>query len=258
MSASTDQMDRRILNAGSYRIEAEGPMQWRLRRRGRAVGLYDSLTSAKAAAARIDRVRRRRAALLRWSLLMLAGLTAIALILAVRTTTNPVHAPSAGFVAGMQQAHQSIAEGRTVPGDYSVDENGFTGAVVARPGPETPYDVLMGEYAGRCYVMFWQPGFLPQGGVLDSSLECVPSTAIFGIANSYEAVSPAADRHLPGLVGEDIVWESLLPPERHIRWWVVPAVIAGFFVVIRAGTNLAAVAIRMDGPGPFSRFHTGR
>ncbi len=210
------------------------------------MGLFETLSAAKSAARQAERRRLMRRAVAGWLALFLAGAVAMILLASFPEVPNPEYPPAAALAADLRAAYESIVAGESVVGDYHVAEDGYEGGLVVRPGTVRQYNVLMGESAGRCYLMWWHEGFLPQGGVLKRSLECHPSTVIFGIANSYEKVSPASDRHLVSLIGTTIVWEQLLPSPTRFGWWVVPGIAVALLLAVMALVNMVVVLIRRE------------
>lgn len=231
---------------GPYQVVLEGPGRWRLERRGRSMGIFESLSSAQSVAGLAERRRLMRRAVAGWLALCLVGIAAVIWLAAFPEVPNPDYPPAEALAADLRDAYDSIVAGESVVGDYQAVADGFEGGLVVRPGTDREYNVLMAESAGRCYVMWWHEGFLPQGGVLKRSLECHPSTVIFGIANSYEKVSPASDRHLVNLIGSTIVWEQLLPSPTRFGWWVVPGIAIALLLAVTALVNMVVVLIRRE------------
>lgn len=229
---------------GSYRVVLEGPKHWSLSRRGRSIGVFETLSAAKSAALETERRRLRRRTVTMWLAVSLAAAAAVVLLAAFPKVPNPDYPPAEALAGDLRVAYRSIVAGVSVAGEYHSVSDGFEGGVVVRPGTNQGYNVLMGESGGDCYVLWWEGSQLPQGGVLAQSLECRPSTAIFGVGNSYERFAPATDRQVVSPSDEDILSGSLLPSQTRFGWWVLPGISIGLLVAITALVRMVVVLIR--------------
>ncbi len=229
---------------GPYRVVLEGPRRWRLSRQGHSIAMFESLSAAKSAAEQVERRRRKRQAAAIWLAVSLLAAAAVVLVAAFPKVPNPDYPPAEALAEHLRSAYRSIQAGEAVPGQYQVGTDGFEGGVVLRPGTDREYNVLMGKSGGECYVIWWDDGYLPQGGVLVKSLDCRPSTVIFSVGNNYERFSPAADRRLLNVTGTDIVSEQILPSPTRFGWWVVPGIAVGLLVSMMALVRMVVVLIR--------------
>lgn len=229
---------------GPYRIVLEGPKRWSLSRLGHSVGVFDTLSGAKSAASEVERRRLKRRAAMMWLAVSLVATAAVVLLAALPEVPNPDYPPAEALAGDLRSAYRSIVAGESVPGDYQTATDGFEGGLVVRPGTDEEYSVLMGESGGWCYVIWWEGSLPPQGGVLAQSLECRPSTVIFGTANSYERFSPATNRQVVNPTDENIVSEQLLPSPTRFGWWVLPGISVALLVAITALVRMVVVLIR--------------
>jgi hypothetical protein len=179
-----------------------------------------------------------------WLAVSLLAAAAVVLVAAFPKVPNPDYPPAEALAGDLRSAYRSIVAGESLPGGYHLATDGFEGASVVRPGTDQAYDVLMGESGGSCYVIWWDDSHLPQGGVLAQSLDCRPSTVIFGTTNSYEKFSPATDRQVLNPTDTEILSEQILPSPTRYGWWVVPGITVALLVSIMALVNMVVVLIR--------------
>jgi hypothetical protein len=231
---------------GPYRIVLEGLRRWRLERGDRLIGMFETLSAAKAAAGEEERRRAKRAAVAKWLGVSLVAATVVVLLASFPKVPNPDYPPAETLAQGLTSAYRSIRSGETVAGQYQVATDGFEGGVVLRPGTDLEYNILMGESEGECYVLWWNDGDLPNGGVLAQSLECRPSTVVFGSHNSYQVFAPASDLNVANPADTEIVSDKILPSPTQFGWWVVPGIAVALLVAIMALVRVVVVLIRKE------------
>jgi hypothetical protein len=207
--------------AGRYRVQPVEPSGWELVAAGVSLGHYARASTAKAAAARLDRTRSRRAAIgLRvGALIAAAGL--IAGVMSLRMEPNPARAAAANLADRIDAAHGEVAAGAAMT---SIDDPVLAAAVVPLPtGGEM--NIITGEAAGDCYAFYWSKTRGPVARLLVPDLPCMPSAAMVQSAhNVYHRQTPAVAGHLPTF-GAVFDWEGVLPPVRRQRPWVIPALL---------------------------------
>lgn len=231
---------------GPYRVVLESPKHWVLSREGRAIGIYETLSAAKAAALEVQRRRAKRRSVFAWLSVSVGAAAVVVLLAAFPKVPNPEYPPAEALAQDLRSAYRSIQAGQSVPGDYRVATDGFEGGVVVRPGTDREYDVLTGKSDGSCYVIWWDDSHLPQRGVLAKSLECRPSKVVFGTTNSYEVFSPATDLKVANPTDVEIVPEGILPSPTRFGWWVLPGISVALLVSIMALVRLVVVLIRRE------------
>ena len=224
---------------GRYEIELIGPSEWQLSIGMRPRSRHRRASSARAAAERLERLRRRRSGLYSHSSILVAAAVVLVLILPYQHQTNPSYEPALELTTGMQSAFEDITADRADTSDFVPASSSFDGAVVPRNG--TDLEVLVGTSNNECYVMFWGPDYRPRAGVLVSSLAC-RAEAVLGtsVEANYKRFTPTETHHLPGTSAFN--WERVLPPPTRLPRWYFPAVIGLAFVLLRSLVSVSMVA----------------
>jgi hypothetical protein len=214
------------------RAEPEG---WDLFDRGARRNRFGRASSARAAALRIDRLRRRRIRVMQHLLIAAAAVGLGALLIALRFEPNPAWIKGVALTERFDSVFAAVESG--VPPE-AIDEPGLDVALVSLPKGAAPVHMITGGAGGQCYGFYWNETRGPVARALVPGLACEPGPAITTSGhNVYHRQTPIASGHLP--VGRNAFdWNDVLPDEQRVRPWVIPALILlggfGVSMLVRA------------------------
>ena len=147
---------------------------------------------------------------------VLAGLAlfAIALLVRYQVVQSPLYDTSRAYVESMERAFRRLESGDATPADFRDPTDGFAGFAL----PEANMEGIIGEFAGRCYVVWYRPGVGAGAGVLGSEMSCMAQPSLeFSQSYARQVVVVPADR----AADVAIEWDELLPPSRTPTWFVL-------------------------------------
>jgi hypothetical protein len=228
--------------SGRYEILPDRPSGWRLYVSGRPAGHFARASSARMAAARVERRRRRRHRLAARGALIAALVAVIAVLGATRMTDNPARRDAAALAAEIETAHTAIRAGAP---PASVVSSRVDAAIVDIPRGD-PVVMISGEAAGRCYVMYWNERRGPVARWLVDGLPCRPDAAAATSAhNVYHAQTPAAAGHLPWF-NDAFDFDDILPPEQRQQPWTLPAMLAAATAALIATVDATKLMLGVE------------
>jgi hypothetical protein len=231
--------------SGRYEILAGSPSGWQLRIAGRPGGCFSRASSARMAAARIERRRRKRLRLGAAGAVIATLIALIAVLGTARMSDNPARPEAETLAAEMEAGHAAIRSGAP---PTSVVSDRIEAAVVEIPGGD-PIIMLSGEAAGRCYVMYWNERRGPVSRWLVDGLPCRPDAAAATSGhNVYHAQTPAVSGHLP-LSNPAWDFDDILPPEQRQQPWWVPAVLATAASALLVAVDATRVMLGVEPAG---------
>ncbi len=145
---------------------------------------------------------------------MLLALLAIGFLMRYRAVQSPLYESSRVYVESMENAFRTLELGTAQPADYSAPVDGFTGFQLN----ESRLFGVIGEYSGRCYVLWERPGIGAGAGVLNRGLPCAPGPHL-DFSDSYVdqvvVLTPTA------AATTTIEWDRLLPPSGTPSWFIL-------------------------------------
>ena len=230
--------------AGRYAVRAVRPGAWDLLVAGRRRDSYRRASSARAAADRLESVRRRsvgifvRAA----AAVLLIGLIVVGARYPLEP--DPARRPSVALAAQMDTAYHAVLAGGSIE---AADRPGLRAAVVTVPYGD---DLMMltGEAAGRCYALYWNERRGPVARGLVPGLACEPSAALAQSAhNVYHSQTPPVAGHLPDLAGS-FDWDHVLPAPERLRPWLIPTGVLLGAAALWLLVGASRVALGVDRP----------
>ena len=147
---------------------------------------------------------------------VLAGLALLAIALLVRyqAVQSPIYDSSRAYVESMEAAFRRLEAGDASSRDFRDSVDGFAGFQL----DEVPMVGLIGEFAGRCYVVWHRPGVGAGAGLLGGEMSCIAQPSLeFGQSYARQVVVVPTER----AADVPIEWDELLPPSRTPTWFVL-------------------------------------
>ena len=187
-----------------------------------------------------DRSRRKvRAVAIRLAVVA-ASLLLLVPVVMLRENANPEYPDARAFADRMEESYRRVDAGIAEVTGFTVEEHGFTGAIMAssRGGVATEYRLLIGAHRGDCYLIRWVRFEVPFVARLLPRYECEPGPPAMSFAPSgYEAIAVNL------YSGRPLVWDAVLPPPVVLRTWFFPAalVLLGIAVWVLVGISLVAL-----------------
>ena len=224
--------------AARFEVRRADPSGWDLLVAGARRSHHERASSARAAASRIERLRRRRVGVIERLGAAAALVGAIALLVAVQLERNPARDAAEVLVANIDSAYAAVEAGTRID---AIDLPGLTAALVPLPAGAAPVSMIIGMAGGQCYAFYWNDVRGPVARALAPGLACEPGAAVTMAGhNVYHRQTPVVSDHLP-MFGTRFEWEEILPSEQRIRPWILPAAI----VLFGASLSLAVRASRI-------------
>jgi len=225
--------------AARFEVRRADPNGWDLLVSGARRSHYERASSARAAASRIERLRRRRVGVIERLGAAIALVGAIALLFVVQLERNPARDAAEVLVTNIDSAYAAVEAGTPIG---AIDLPGLTAASVALPAG-APVSMITGMAGGQCYAFYWNDARGPVARTLVPGLPCAPSAvATMPGHNVYYRQTPAVSDHLP-MLGAHFEWEGVLPPEQRMRPWILPAVILLFGAALSLAVRASRVAL---------------
>jgi len=225
--------------AARFEVRRAAPNGWDLLVSGARRSHYERASSARAAASRIERLRRRRVGVIERLGAAIALVGAIALLFVVQLERNPARDAAEVLVTNIDSAYAAVDAGVPIG---AIDLPGLTAASVALPAG-APASMITGMAGGQCYAFYWNDARGPVARTLVPGLPCAPSAvATMPGHNVYYRQTPAVSDHLP-MLGAHFEWEGVLPPEQRMRPWILPAVILLFGAALSLAVRASRVAL---------------
>jgi hypothetical protein len=199
-------------------------------------GYRDAVREAES---RDRRRRKTRAVAIRLALVA-ASLLLLVPVVVLREKANPEYQPARAFADRMEEAYRRVDAGIAEATGFTVDEHGFTGAIMAsiRGGVEAEYRLLIGAHRGDCYLIRWVRFEVPFVARLLPRYECEPGPSAMSFAPSgFEAIAVNL------YSGQPLVWGAVLPSPVVLRTWFFPAalILLGIAVWVLVGISLVAL-----------------
>jgi len=181
----------------------------------------------------------------------LAGLLLVP-VLTGREVRNPDYPPARDLADRMEAAYREVDEGTTEVGSFTVEADGFQGAVfeVDRGGVVADYNVLAGSHGGDCYVIRWIRFEVPFVARLLPRYECVPGQPALNFSPSgFEEIAVNLFSSGP------LEWQPVLPEPISLAPWLLPAVL---FLLVLVLQQLVALSMLFLKPAPARRVQVER
>jgi len=181
----------------------------------------------------------------------LAGLLLIP-VMTGREVDNPDYPPARDLADRMEAAYREVDEGTAEVGSFTVEADGFEGAVleVDRGGVVADYNVLAGSHGADCYVIRWIRFEVPFVARLLPRYECVPGQPALNFSPSgFEAI--AVNLFSSG----SLEWQPVLPDPISLAPWFLPAVLFLLVLGLQQLVALSVLYLKTDSP---RRMHVER
>jgi len=169
----------------------------------------------------------------------LAGLLLIP-VMTGREVDNPDYPPARDLADRMEAAYREVDEGTAEVGSFTVEADGFEGAV----------NVLAGSHGADCYVIRWIRFEVPFVARLLPRYECVPGQPALNFSPSgFEAI--AVNLFSSG----SLEWQPVLPDPISLAPWFLPAVLFLLVLGLQQLVALSVLYLKTDSP---RRMHVER
>jgi hypothetical protein len=226
--------------AARFEVRRAEPHGWDLLVAGVRRSHYERASSARAAASRIERVRRRRVGLVERLGAVVALVGAIALLFAVQLERNPARDAAEALATSIDFTYAAVEAGTPID---AIDLPGLTAAMVPLPSGAAPVSIITGMAGGQCYAFYWNEVRGPVARTLAPGLACEPAPVVTMTGhNVFHRQTPAASDHLP-VLGDRFEWEGVLPSEQRTRPWIFPAVVLLFGAALSLAVRASRVAL---------------
>jgi hypothetical protein len=169
-----------------------------------------------------------------------AGILLIPVTL-LREMDDPDHPPARQFADRMEAAFGSVDDGAAEAASFTVEEDGFAGAVINVDigEREADHNLLVGEHSGDCCVLRWVRFEVPFVARLLPRYECEPGSPAMsfdGARFEARAVNLFSDRPLN--------WREVLPARVSLAPWFFPAMVVLLFLMLHQAVSLSLVFLR--------------
>jgi hypothetical protein len=174
-------------------------------------------------------------------LILAAASLLLAPVLIFREVANPAYEPARTFADRMEHAYRAVNAEEAEITDFAISKDGFEGGLftIDRGGVVADYRLLVGVFEDDCYLVRWRQGRAPFVARLLPRYPCAAGDPALSFDPAgFEAVAINTSAEDPPS------WEGVLPAQIQIATWVLPAVIALLYIVLRQLVSLSLVFIR--------------